>query len=236
MERKSPVPGVHSGHRKRVKANVCNNGFSQLEDHRLLELLLFYAIPQADTNELAHTLLNEFGSFDEIVKADISRLKKVKGVGENTAIMLAAMGEMYCRMGKVKHVKKRVYTSPEDYKTLTASVLAGESKECVYIFCFDSKGTLKGKTLLSSGDSASSFVDVRKAVQAVIDCDAKKAVLAHNHPEGEADPSANDIDTTRCVAVMFRRLGVMLVDHIIVDESLNTFSMYSEPSLQGMFY
>ena len=62
---------IHSGHRKRVKENVIKNGFSQLEEHRLLELLLFYSIPREDTNELAHRLIEEFGSLDEVFKSNI---------------------------------------------------------------------------------------------------------------------------------------------------------------------
>lgn len=236
MEKKSEIKNVHSGHRKRVKANVCKNGFSQLEDHKLLELLLFYSIPQADTNELAHLLLAEFGSFNEILKADINRLKKVKGVGENTAVLIAAAGEVFRRAQKSQMVKKQAYKTADDYKSLALSRLSGEKVEKVMIFCFDSAGRLKKTAELSSGDAASAYIDVRKAVQAVIDCDATKAVLAHNHPEGACEPSANDVDSTRTMCVMFRKLGFFLVDHIIVSEDNTAFSMYSDSDYRQMFY
>lgn len=236
MEKKSDIKNIHSGHRKRVKENVCINGFSQLEDHKLLELLLFYSIPQADTNELAHMLLAEFGSFDELLKADINRLKKVKGVGENTAVLIATMSEVYLRANKSKVVRKQAYKNAEDYKTLALSQLSGERVEKVILFCFDSAGRLKKTARLSSGDEASAYIDVRKAVQAVIDSDAKKAVLAHNHPVGACEPSANDVDATRSVCVMFRKLGFFLVDHIIVGEDNTAFSMYSDPDYRQMFY
>lgn len=236
MEQNSKKPNIHSGHRKRVKANVCNNGFSQLEDHRLLELLLFYAIPQADTNELAHRLLTEFGSFEEILKTDITRLRKVNGVGENTAIMIATIGELHFRAKIEKGVKKVKYTKAEDYMSLAVSTLSSERNEAVYIFCFDSAGKLKKTVKLSSGDETSAYIDVRKAVQAVIDSDAQKAVLAHNHPNGSNEPSASDLDSTRSVAVMFRKLGFLLADHIIVDSNNKAFSMYSDPSLSAMFF
>ncbi len=236
MEKKSKIKNVHSGHRKRVKANVCKNGFSQLEDHKLLELLLFYSIPQADTNELAHKLLAEFGSLDELLKADVNSLKRVDGVGENTAVLLATAGELFIRTGKSKAVKKRCYKTTDDYKALALSQLVGESVEKVVIFCFDSSGRLKKTLEISSGDEASAFIDVRKAVQAVIDCDAKKAVLAHNHPGGVCDPSASDVDATRSVCVMFRKLGFFLVDHIITGVNNTAYSMYSDSDYKQMFY
>ena len=103
------IKNIHSGHRKRVKENVIKNGFSQLEEHKLLELMLFYSIPREDTNELAHKLINHFGSFEEVFKADVDQLKRVDGVGDNTAIMIAAMGETFSRISKAKPPKKRVY-------------------------------------------------------------------------------------------------------------------------------
>lgn len=236
MDKKNDVKNVHSGHRKRVKANVCKNGFSQLEDHKLLELLLFYAIPQADTNELAHTLLREFGSFDELIKADIEQLKKVNGVGDNTALLISAMGEVFYRASKSKGCKKQLYKTSEDYIALATSYLSAERVEKVFLFCFNSSGKLKKTAELSSGDETSAYIDVRKALKAVMDCDAKKAVLAHNHPLGSCEPSVNDIDSTRSFCVMFRNLGVFLVDHIIVGEDNNAYSMYSDPDFHQMFY
>ena len=51
-------PGVHTGHRKRMREEFLRTGAAGMEDHRLLELLLFYAIPQGDVNPLAHRLVD----------------------------------------------------------------------------------------------------------------------------------------------------------------------------------
>ena len=236
MDNNSKIQNVHSGHRKRVKENVCRNGFSYLEDHKLLELFLFYSIPQADTNELAHVLLSEFGSFSELLKADVDRLKKIKGVGENTAVLIASAGELFRRASKTELNKKATYKNVEDYKSLALNLLKAEKVEKVCILCFDAVGRLKKAVELSDGDEVSATINVRKAVQAVIDCDAKKAVLVHNHPLDTCEPSAADVDSTRSVCVMFRKLGFFLVDHIIVGGDDTVFSMYSDPMFTQMFY
>ncbi len=227
---------IHYGHRKRVKANVVNNGYSQLEDHRLLELILFYSIPQADTNELAHRLLNEFGSFEDIMKADIKHLSKVKGVGENTAILLSAIGEMNYRAGKVKFKKKSTYTTTDDYKELAVTELSAERKENVVVLCFDNSGRLLKTERISQGDEFSATFDIKRIIGAVMDSNAVKAVVAHNHPLGECNPSAGDVDATRNISVMLRRLGFSLADHIIVDGENNTYSMYSDKLFTQLFF
>ncbi len=220
----------------RVKANVCKNGFSQLEDHKLLELLLFYAIPQADTNALAHSLLDEFGSLKGIFKADIKSLCGVSGVGESTAVMLASMGEAFSRVQKTAVDKRALYKTHSDYCKLAQGYLSGETKENVYTFCFDASGRLKKAVNISQGTENAAYIDARKVVQSAMECDAVTVVIAHNHPNGNGEPSASDLDSTRSLSVTLRKLGVMLADHIIVDENNIASSMYSDPAIRSIFY
>ena len=227
---------LHSGHRKRVKENVIKNGFSQLEEHKLLELMLFYSIPREDTNELAHKLLNEFGTLDELFKASIDRLKRVDGVGDNTAVMIATIGELFLRASKTQPVKKRNYKKTDDLKELCKSTLLSEKVEKIMLFCFDSAWRLKKSVVLSSGTENSATIDIAKIVQTVLDTSAPISVITHNHPEGVAEPSAADIDATRNVSVMLRKLGFSLADHIIIGEDGDAYSMYSDPAYRGLFY
>lgn len=227
---------IHSGHRKRVKANVIKNGFSQLEEHKLLELMLFYSIPREDTNELAHKLINHFGSFEEVFKADIKQLKRVDGVGENTAIMIAVMGETFNRISKSKPPKKRVYKSTEDLKELAGALLEGEKKEKVFLMCFDAKKILKRYTVISEGDEVSSEINMKEVIKNLVDSDSSIAVLAHNHPTSSAEPSAADIDSTRMVCVTLRKIGYALADHIIVGENGEVYSMHLDSRFSALFY
>jgi len=227
---------IHSGHRKRVKANVIKNGFSQLEEHKLLELMLFYSIPREDTNELAHKLINHFGSFEEVFKANIDQLTKVDGVGDNTAVMIAAMGEAFNRIAKAKPSKKRIYKSTEDLKELAVALLKGEQNEKVFLICFDAKKTLKRYTVISEGDEVSSEIDMKLIIKNLVDSDSSIAVLAHNHPTSSPEPSAYDIDSTRMVCVTLRKIGYALADHIIVGEKGEAYSMHLDPRFSALFY
>lgn len=238
MEKKSEVKNknVHSGHRKRVKLNVRQNGFSQLEDHRLLELLLFYSIPQADTNGIAHNLLSEFGSLEEVFNQTCSVLERVGGVGENSAIMICAMQEAYKRISKSKLKKKPVYKNTSDYVQLASEYLADAENERLVVFCFDSAKRLKKAVTVAEGNRISTSFDVRTVIRAVMDSNAEFVVLAHNHPTEMVEPSGSDIDTTRSLCVTLRKIGVFVADHIIVGKEEKSFSMYSEPKLRQMFF
>lgn len=227
---------IHSGHRKRVKENVIKNGFSQLEEHKLLELMLFYSIPREDTNELAHRLINHFGSFEEVFRANLEQLKRVDGVGDSTAVMIAAMGEAFDRISKAKPRKKRVYKTTDDLKELAVSLLKGEENEKVVLICFDAKRTLKRYTVISEGDEVSSEINMKEVIKNLVDSDSSVAVLAHNHPTSSAEPSAFDIDSTRMVCVTLRKIGYALADHIIVGDNGDAYSMHLDPHFSSMFY
>ncbi len=227
---------IHSGHRKRVKANVIKNGFSQLEEHKLLELMLFYSIPREDTNELAHKLINHFGSFEEIFKANIEQLKKVDGVGDNTAVLLASMGETFYRISKAKPPRKKVYKNTDDLKELSVALLQGEKTEKVILMCFDVKKTLKRYTIISEGDEFSSEINMKEIIKNLVDSDSSIAVLAHNHPTSSAEASAADIDSTRMVCVTLRKIGYALADHLIVGENGDAYSMHLDPRFSSLFY
>ena len=226
----------NSGHRLRVKTLVKENGFNHLTDERLLELLMFYSIPRVEVYDTAKNLIKEFGSLQEVLNADFEVLCKVKGVGENTALMLTAMGETVRRVSKPKKDGRTTLKSVDDLKALAKSELAGLNKENVILVCLNNAKRVKKIAHISEGDKTESFIDVRKAVQIAIDCEATSAFIAHNHPENTCEPSASDVDSTRALCVMFRKLGILLIDHIIVGCDNDVYSMRSDPLFSQMFY
>ena len=82
---KKPKQNIHSGHRERVRKRFINDGsLNNFEYHQIIEMLLFYSIPRQDTNELAHRLIDEYGSFHMLLDAkpeDIMKRCKVSGDG-----------------------------------------------------------------------------------------------------------------------------------------------------------
>ena len=67
----SDSKGLHDGHRDRVRKRFINDGLEKFYDHQIVELLLFYGIPRKDTNDIAHKLLNRFGSFSAMFDAPL---------------------------------------------------------------------------------------------------------------------------------------------------------------------
>ena len=98
---------LHAGHRERMMSKLINNSDSLL-DHELLEILLFYAIPRVDTNQLAHKILRVFGSVEKVFCAEHSELTAVDGVGQKTANLIVTVGKLYQAAKKKKAEKIRL--------------------------------------------------------------------------------------------------------------------------------
>lgn len=79
---------MHSGHRERMKNKILKGKIDSLEEHEILECLLYYSIPRKDTNPIAHELINKYKNLSNVIKAPVDDLKKVNGIGDETATLL----------------------------------------------------------------------------------------------------------------------------------------------------
>ena len=101
--------GIHDGHRERMKERFKEHGLQSFSELNALELLLFYAIPRRDTNELAHALINRFGSLAGVFEASLHELCEVPGVGESTAQLIMLVPQITKLSMVTKGERDRVY-------------------------------------------------------------------------------------------------------------------------------
>lgn len=63
-----------------MRDRVRVSGTESMQDHELLEYILFAFVPRRNTNEMAHALMERFGSFADVLNADAEELEKVPGM------------------------------------------------------------------------------------------------------------------------------------------------------------
>ena len=207
---------IHKGHRERLKQRFRDEGLDNFTDIQVLELLLFYAIPQKDTNELAHTLKNHFGSLVNVLEADYEDLRKVPGIGDHTATLLALVTELarYYQVESSKRVE--TLTTLDACGDYLVPRFFGRTRETVFLLCLDAKCKVICCKEIGEGGVNSASISVRKIVEVALMSNATTVILAHNHPSGVAVPSNEDIVTTRRVAAALNSVEVLLADHIVV--------------------
>ena len=206
---------IHDGHRQRLKNRFLNEGLDNFEEVQVLELLLFYCIPQKDTNPIAHALLDRFGSLAQVLEAPPSELKKVPGVKDAVATYLPLITSA-CRYYLVNRSANGVIlTTIEECGKYLAPFFCGKRNETVYLLCLDAKCKVLCCKEVGEGSVNSASVPIRRIVEMALGANATSVVLAHNHPSGIAVPSGDDHLTTKRLAISLASVDIALVDHLV---------------------
>ncbi|MBX7497002.1 JAB domain-containing protein [Qipengyuania sp. 6B39] len=95
-------------------------------------------------------------------------------------------------------------------------------QERMVAFFADADGRLLSEEVLGEGPENGVLLSARSLFGRAMNLDARIVVLAHNHPSGSAEPSAEDIRTTRTLAKLAGQLGITLLDHFIVTDAAVT--------------
>ena len=206
---------LHAGHRSRVKEEFRARGLTSFPEHRVLELLLFYAIPQGDTNVLAHRLMERFGSLAGVFDADVEELCAVPGVGEHTALLLRMMPGICARYVASRSSFDGLVESANHVRQVLESYFFGARNEMVYLLCLDGKHKVLGVRKITEGSINAADVTARRIVEEAMSLRASGIVLAHNHTSGLALPSAEDRSTTAYLKQILAPIGIQLLDHVI---------------------
>lgn len=205
----------HKGHRARLKSEFLTRGLVGMPDHKALELLLCFAIPQGDVNPLAHRLVDTFGSLSGVFNATPEQLMSVKGVGEHAACLIkliTALGGRYqadrSQLGDILDTTDRLseYLAPEFF---------GQRNEIAVVLCLDAKSKVLQCQQLAEGSTDSTPLSLRKMMEVAFACNASQVVLAHNHTSNIATPSQEDILATKMAFDAFQQVDIFLRDHLI---------------------
>lgn len=205
----------HEGHRERLRNKFLTSP-DTLEDHELLELLLFYSIPRSNTNETAHALIDRFGSLRGVLDANASSLVGVKDVGKNTATFLRVISETLSRYERAGFDGAILLSSQAEFGDYMRSLFSGTENEMTFLLLFDNSKRLMLCEKISEGYSSGNSISLRDITFLAISNNAAGVVLAHNHPRGKASPSGDDIITTNRLKTVLDSMGITLIDHFII--------------------
>lgn len=207
---------IHSGHRQRLKERFLKEGLAGFNEINALELLLFYCVPRKDTNDLAHRLLNHFGSFDKVIDATQEQLEQVDGVGPQISAFLSMLPQLSRYYHNIKKNRKdAIMTNINDCGDFMLPKFMNQRNEMVYLLCMDAKRKVLSCDFIGEGSVNSANVPVRRIVETALNAGASVAVIAHNHPSGLALPSGEDVQTTKLLARALRTVDVILSDHLV---------------------
>lgn len=226
---------LHSGHRKRLKEQFSSDSGRSMSDYTFLEHLLFYALPQGDTNPLAHRLLDKFGSLDKVLEATKEELLSVSGVGEHTAAFISTLLPVFSRYLERKSGESFEYTDIEKISDFLRGRYLGADTETALLLHFNSKGFFTNCVRLGSGDMSHIEIDNREIASSIVRDKAVYSILVHNHPSGIVSPSTEDLRCVEHISSFLKMLSVTLVDNVIVTDSELLFFSQNSRYIKYLF-
>lgn len=214
----SEEKGIHDGHRNRLRERFLKCGLEKFYDHQVIELLLFYGIPRKDTNDIAHKLIDRFGSFSGIFDAPVEALEKC-GLSYNCAVFIKLIPAVCSRY----YIDKYHHSEPDEDKDSIEELgeyflphFIGVNKEQLFIALFNEKGRLIYGDAVSRGSLCCSDVNVSKIISLCVENDAASIVVAHSHTNGISLPTKKDTDMIKRLKSSLKAIGVMLADFFII--------------------
>ena len=208
--------GVHDGHRERLRARFAEHGLESFNELNALELLLCYAIPRRDTNELAHRLLDAFGSLSGVFQASMQELTSVPGIGENAATLILMIPQIVKKAHVSKAKETKIIRNSTDAGNYLLPYFLNEQDEIVMMLCLDNKRAVICCREMGRGVVNCVDANIRRMVETALKVKTTTVIIAHNHPNGVALPSREDDNFTRTLYRSLGLLGITLEDHIIV--------------------
>ena len=207
-----------------MREKIRKNGIKELEPHEVLEYLLFSFVPRRNTNDIAHRLIQKFGSLSAVFDADYNALVEVDGMTANAALFITQMPAFFVKYKMSKAEKQRNFLDA-DYAAVYLNELIGHQPvECIAALAVDVKGTLLGTIQYQSSRADAINLDMRNLVKELLLLRAAGVIIAHNHPSGSVMPSDDDYATYEYIKAALTPLDITLIDCMVVGNG-NAFSL-----------
>lgn len=213
-----------AGHRQRLKDKFQKKGIEAFTDAEVLELLLILGTPRKDCKEQARTALKHFGSLAAVLEASPGELQKVKGIGPNNSFAIHFLHGVSRRYLKHRLQEKQYLQSSRQVADYLIHSMRGLQKETFTAIFLDASHAIIATREIASGTITSNTIYPRELVKLALRHNAAALVVAHNHPSGNIEPSAQDHRLTRTLFLACSIMDISLLDHLIIGASEHAFS------------
>lgn len=224
-----------NGHRQRMRDTYKSVGINGMDDAKVLEMYLSLAIPRRDVRELSYRLINTFGSLRNVFSADVARLMTVDGIGENTAVLISLCNDIQHRILENDGRDIKALNTTKGSIEYVSSRLGSLGSEKIIVIALDNSCGIINTALFES--EGVNFADARpkEIMQFLLLNNASGVVIGHNHPNGDCEPSARDINFNIKFMELMRTVNIEFLDHIVVGRN-GAISMRENRSNIDLFH
>lgn len=201
---------------ERPRERLLQQGAQSLSDAELLAIFLRSGSKQHSAVELARLLIQHFGNLNAIFDASLAEISQFHGIANTKYSQLMAVKELGRRY--LKHnLNTNIDLSRSDLiRDYLRYELVGEHQEVFAVLCLDAQLRKINFKKLFFGSTNYCDISVNQLLRHAIHHQATAIVIAHNHPQGIAQPSQEDKNLTIEIAKACQLLEIRVIDHVII--------------------
>jgi DNA repair protein RadC len=201
---------------ERPRERLLQHGGDPLSCEELIALILGTGARGKSAVEVARVLLHETGGLVDLSRANPRELARVRGIGAARAARLVAAFQLGKRALTDQPPSRVVVREPSDvFRHLHARV-KGMTQEIFVVLALDARNCIMDEIEVARGSLTCVEVHPREVFRPLIRQAAAAAVVAHNHPSGHSEPSADDIALTRRLRLAGEIVGIPILDHVVI--------------------
>ncbi|MCZ6596360.1 MAG: DNA repair protein RadC [Planctomycetota bacterium] len=196
-----------------LRERALGRGGEALETHEWLALLLGPRVPPRRARELLADC-----DLLELARLPGAELVARFGLGPAAAARVAAAFGLGRRLERARLPRRASMKSPRRVYEEVAADLRGLDRERFLTLVLDGKHRLKRTERVSEGTLTTSLVHPREVFRPAVRESAAALIVVHNHPSGDPEPSAEDLEVTRRLIQSGKLIGIPLLDHVVVGD------------------
>ncbi len=191
-----------------------------LTTRELLAILVGVGSRGCSSIDVAAELLDVYdGSLRRLARADTAEITAVQGIGDALAARIVAAMELGRRLAAEEGRATRRVRGPVDVFRRLGPKLRDCRQEEFWAIYLDTQNRICLERRLTVGLLNSSLVHPREVFAPAIARAAASIIVAHNHPSGDPEPSAEDFAITAQLMEAGCLLGIPVRDHVILGDS-----------------
>ena len=203
----------------RPREKLLLKGKHSLTDAELIAILIGTGNSGETAVDLARKILSgNSNDLSFLGKMNVQELQKYKGIGQAKAVTIVAAMELGRRRKESKEIKKEKLTNSREAVNIMQPLLGDLMHEEFWIIFLNRANGIIGKQQISVGGMSGTVADPRMIFKAALDQKAVSIILCHNHPSGNNQPSAADVQLTKNISEGGKVLEITVLDHIIVTQ------------------
>jgi len=131
---------------------------------------------------------------------------------------------------KLKVAKNTKIVSPKDIAEILKGFLSiaddvEKDREHLWTIGLNVRNVVVYAELVSMGTSTECLISPKEIYRRAVIGNVNGIILAHNHPSGDVNPSSEDLQVTKKIKEVGETIGINLIDHVIINDKGDYFSL-----------